>query len=156
MDNFEFNITRDKDLEKNKTNKIKPWCIYFDYDSKHYMMHETEDNWLNTHVILYERIFNKFRSVIDCKMISNSHNNMLNVSDFINKYKIVKSNGETYSVNYSKIDKFQFVNALYNYGFNSYRFNVNKLNNKSSNGFNNETNNNFIISLDEAEESNKK
>lgn len=128
MDNFKFNITTDKDLGKLKITKVKPWCIYFNYDSKHYMIHETGDDWLNTHVILYERIFNKFRSVIDCKIISNSHsNNTLNISNFINKYKTVKSNGEAYSVIYSKIDKIHFVNGLYKYGFNKECIHSNKL-----------------------------
>lgn len=128
MDNFKFNITTAKDLGKLKITKVKPWCIYFNYDSKHYMIYETEDNWLNTHVILYERIFNGFGNIINCKMISNSHgNNTLNISDFINKYKTVKSNSETYSVNYSKIDKIHFVNGLYKYGFNKECIHSNKL-----------------------------
>ena len=133
MDNFKFNITTDKDLGKLKITKVKPWCIYFNYDSKHYMIHETEDNWLNTHVILYERIFNGFGNIINCKMISNSHgNNTLNISDFINKYKTVKSNGEAYSVIYSKIDKIHFVNGLYKYGFNKECIHSNKLKNNNN------------------------
>ena len=42
MDNFKFNITTDKDLGKLKITKVKPLCIYFNYNSKHYMIHEKE------------------------------------------------------------------------------------------------------------------
>lgn len=130
MDDFKFNITTDKDLGKLKITKVKPWCIYFTYDNKYYMLHEEDEygDEYESEVVLYERFLNNHGNVIKCKPLS-SCNRLLNIKEFIDKFKIVNhiDGSWSYNIIYSKIDKIHFVNGLYVYGFNKECIHSNKL-----------------------------
>lgn len=133
MDN-KLTITADKDLDKLKITKVKPWCIYFTYDNRYYMLHEEDEygDEYESEVVLYERFLNNHGNVIKCKPLA-SCVKPLNIKEFINKLKIVNHDGSCgYNIIYSKIDKIHFVNGLYKYGFNKEYIHSNKLKNNNN------------------------
>lgn len=115
----------EKDLNKLKITKVKPWSIYFDYDDKHYMIHESGVGGRYS-TSLYERIFDKFGNVLECRNIFCA-DNCLDIAKFIGNNFKYNSTHDSINITYNQINKFQFVDALYEYGFCDNYIHHNKL-----------------------------
>ena len=97
-------------LDKLKITKIKPWCIYFTYDNKYYMVHEDSEGYYG-YINLYERIINENGTVMDTIPLETNvtyYSGISNVSELIkNKYTNTKR-----CLIYKHLDKEYFVKKL--------------------------------------------
>ena len=115
----------EEDLDKLKITKVKPRLIYFDYDDKHYMIHESGiGGYYSTS--LYERIFDKCGNVLEYKNIFCTDNS-LDIAKFIGNNFKYNSIHDSINITHNQIDKSQFVNTLYKYGFCDSYIHYNKL-----------------------------
>ena len=118
-------FSRDKKHKNCKSLLVSGKTFPVDYDDKHYMIHEDGiGGYYST--CLYERIFDKFGNVLECKNIFYADNS-LDIAKFIGNNFKYNSIHDSINITYNQIDKFRFVNALYEYGFCDNYIHYNKL-----------------------------
>ena len=93
-----------------KITKVKDWAIFFDYDDKHYLLHENNSG--ETYHELYERKLNKYGGY-KLEYISSKISNNSLIGEYIRKRKPIV---------YSQINKELFIYYLTKNDFISSHF----------------------------------
>ena len=97
-----------QDLSLLKITKVKTWSIYFDYDRKHYLLHETCDGYEYVHT-LYERNINK-KGFWTLDFIKSDYARTSVLNEYIKPLS-------WQTIVYNQIDKEYFIENLAIHGF---------------------------------------
>lgn len=76
--------------------KVKPWCIYFKYEDKHYMIHTSSDE-CGSYTTLYEKEINE-KGNYKLKEIKWSYGGFDYVKYINNPYKFINKNEFIYNL----------------------------------------------------------